>query len=93
VFAEPDFDNFCGELNVWCRSPDHGGGTCDCGNYVFTQQFCPYFRRGKLRGKWEPGSLELECAEEYKKNLEKKKAEAIREIQRLTKFVAAVSGQ
>lgn len=36
--------------------------------------------------------MELECADEYKRNLEKKKVDAIREIQRLTKFVAAVGG-
>ena len=54
------------DKTLWCNCRESGHRTCDCGIYTYTKQFCPFFQRGELKGKWEISEDELRDAEEYK---------------------------
>lgn len=54
------------DKTLWCHSKKSGKLLCDCGRYVYTQQFCPSFEKGVLKGKWEISEDELQKAKEYK---------------------------
>lgn len=45
--------------------------TCDC-KRIYAQQFCPFYEKGELRGKWVIDEVDKEAAEEFKKQFEGK---------------------
>ena len=54
----------------WCRNRESGRGECNC-NYIYAQQFCPFYKKGKLRGKWLIGDAEIEAAKMFKEEWSK----------------------
>ena len=57
----------CGESWSWCHCGDSGRSFCDC-KYIYAQQFCPFYKRGNLRGRWEISEMEHESVNEFLKS-------------------------
>ena len=70
-----DFGKYC-----WCHCPESGYRECPSEN-IYAMQFCPCFKKGKLRGSWEPDEYELEYGEKFKKKMVKEANE--RELKEL----------
>ncbi len=45
--------------------------TCDC-KRIYAQQFCPFYEKGELRGRWVIDDVDKQAAEEFKKQFEGK---------------------
>jgi len=61
-----DFGKYC-----WCHNEKSGTNECDC-DRIYAQQFCPFYKKGKLRGKWVISDEDINAAEEFKKQFEGK---------------------
>lgn len=55
----------------WCRNRESGRAECNC-DYIYAQQFCRFYEKGELRGKWVIGDVEKQAAEEFKKQFDGK---------------------
>jgi len=61
-----------GESWSWCHNPARRDSReCDCAR-IYAQQFCPYYKKGKLAGKWVINDADKKAAEEFKKEFEGK---------------------
>jgi len=61
-----------GESWSWCHNPARRDSReCDC-DRIYAQQFCPYYKKGKLAGKWVISDADVKAAEEFKKKFERK---------------------
>lgn len=49
-----------------CRNRESDRAECNC-DYIYAQQFCPFYKKGKLRGKWIISDADKQAAEEFKK--------------------------
>lgn len=58
-----------GEDWSFCHAPHSNSNTCECGKYLYTLQFCPFFKRGKLRGKWGITKFEIDDALDFVQEL------------------------
>lgn len=56
----------CGESWSWCHSLKSCKKECDI-RYVYSQKFCPFYKKGPLRGRWVIGESEIREAKEIKK--------------------------
>lgn len=56
----------------WCYNEKSGTNECDC-DRIYAQQFCPFYKKGKLRGKWVISDEDIKAAEEFKKQFQGKK--------------------
>ena len=68
--ANFEFDNDdpagCGESWAYCHSPASGRYECGC-RHIYAQQFCPFYKAGKLRGIWMISEAEIESAKRFVK--------------------------
>lgn len=56
-----DFGKYC-----WCHCPESGHRECPS-KYIYAMQFCPCFKKGKLRGTREITEAEIEQAQKFKR--------------------------
>lgn len=54
-----------------CHSKNSKIQICDC-KRIYAQQFCPFYEKGELRGKWVISDEDKSAAEEFKKQFENK---------------------
>ena len=67
-YAEHYYDDF---VNcVVCHSKNSKLQTCDC-KRIYAQQFCPFYEKGELRGRWVIDDIDKQEAEEFKKKFGK----------------------
>lgn len=59
----------CGETWQWCHSEKSGRRECEC-KRTYAMQFCPFYKKGKLAGKWVIDDVDKQAAEEFKKKFE-----------------------
>lgn len=52
-----------------CHSKNSKIQICDC-KRIYAQQFCPFYEKGELRGKWVISDEDKQAAEEFKKEFE-----------------------
>ena len=60
------------DLGSYCHNEKSGRIECGC-KRTYAMQFCPFYERGKLRGKWVIDDVDKQAAEEFKKEFEGKK--------------------
>ncbi len=53
-----------------CHSKNSKLQICDC-KRIYAQQFCPFYEKGELRGKWVIDDVDKQAAEEFKKKFGK----------------------
>lgn len=58
----------------WCHARIFGESECICGQ-VWSMQYCPCYKKGKLRGTFEVSKFDEEEAENFKKEIAKRKNE------------------
>lgn len=63
AFFEYEYDDL-GKYS-WCHCKKMPSRECDC-HFIYAQQFCPCFDKGKMRGSWIPTEDEIRCAEKFK---------------------------
>ena len=61
---EYEYDDF-GKYSL-CYNRNCKLQTCDC-KRIYAQQFCPFYEKGELRGKWVISDEDKQAAEEFKK--------------------------
>lgn len=61
----------CGETWQWCNNEKSGRRECGCVR-TYAMQFCPFYKKGKLAGRWVINDTDKEAAEEFKKQFEGK---------------------
>ena len=66
-----EFDNDdpsgCGESWSWCHNEKSGRRECNCVR-IYAQQFCPFYKKGMLRGKWVIDETDKAAAEKFKES-------------------------
>jgi len=60
-----DLGKYC-----WCHNEESGRQMCDC-HRIYAQQFCPFYEKGKLRGKWVIDESDMEAARKFVKEFQK----------------------
>ena len=70
-----EFDNNdpagCGESWCWCHSRESKTRYCES-DFIYAQQFCPFYKKGKLRGSWVVGEDEIEAGKKFASRERKK---------------------
>jgi hypothetical protein len=66
---DDDDPSGCGESWQWCHSEKSGRRECGCVR-TYAMQFCPFYKKGKLAGKWVIDDEDKEAAEKFKKEFE-----------------------
>lgn len=66
---EYEYDDF-GKYSM-CYNRNCKLQACDC-KRIYAQQFCPFYEKGELRGKWVIGDEDKQAADEFKKQFEDK---------------------
>ena len=66
--ANFELDDGFGRRSTYCNSPSSGRYECGC-KYVYAQQFCPFYKEGRLRGEWVVSGAEIEAAENIRRRL------------------------
>ena len=61
----------CGESWQWCNNEKSGRRECGC-ERTYAMQFCPFYRKGKLAGKWVIDDVDKEAARKFKQEFEDK---------------------
>lgn len=72
---DDDDPSGCGETWQWCNSEKSGRRECEC-KRTYAMQFCPFYKKGKLAGKWVINDADKQAAEEFKKKFEGKELKA-----------------
>ena len=68
AFFKYEYDEFGKYCLCHCKNmPSH---ECSC-HYIYAQQFCPCFDKGRLRGRWAPTEAEIECAKKFEEQTSK----------------------
>ena len=65
-----DLGKYC-----WCHNRESGRRECHCG-YIYAQQFCPFYKKGDLRGKCDIGQQEIEAAQKFNEEWSSRGAES-----------------
>lgn len=68
---DDDDPSGCGETWQWCHSEKSGRRECGC-KRTYAMQFCPFYKKGTLAGKWVINDADKEAAEKFKKKFEGK---------------------
>lgn len=55
----------CGESWSRCHSEKSGRSECGCGR-TYAMQFCPFYEKGKLAGKWVIDDEDKEAAKKFR---------------------------
>lgn len=63
-FEYDDFGKYC-----ICHNQNIPRNECNVGRGFYCQQFCPGYRKGRLRGTWVISDWEKADAEEFRKSL------------------------
>ena len=73
VYACKYFENEYDDLGKYslCYNRNCKLQTCDC-HRIYAQQFCPFYEKGELRGRWVISDEDKQAAEEFKKKFEGK---------------------
>lgn len=66
---DDDDPSGCGETWQWCHSEKSGRRECGC-KRTYAMQFCPFYKKGKLAGKWVINDADKQAAEKFKKEFE-----------------------
>lgn len=69
AWSEHYYDDFVN--TVLCNNRDNGG-RCQC-KRIWSMQFCPFYERGELAGRWEVSAADIEDAESFKQEMEDRK--------------------
>lgn len=56
----------CGETWQWCNNAKSGRRECGC-KRTYAMQFCPFYKKGKLAGKWVINDDDKDAAEKFKR--------------------------
>ena len=59
----------CGESWSWCHNKESGRRECGC-RRTYAMQFCPFYKKGKLAGKWVVDDADKQAAEKFKREFE-----------------------
>ena len=61
----------CGESWQWCNNEKSGRRECGCVR-TYAMQFCPFYKKGKLAGRWVIDDADKEAAKKFMKQFEAK---------------------
>ena len=70
-YFEYDDNDLSGYGGTWtfCHNEKSGRKECNCGT-IYAQQFCPFYKKGKLRGKWVIDETDKEVAIRFTKEFQ-----------------------
>ena len=63
----------CGETWQWCNNEKSGRRECGC-KRTYAMQFCPFYKKGKLAGKWVIGDEDKDAAKKFRQEFVGKEA-------------------
>lgn len=61
----------CGESWQWCNCEKSGRRECGC-KRTYAMQFCPFYKKGKLAGRWVIDDVDKEAAKKFRQEFEGK---------------------
>lgn len=66
-FECDDLGKYC-----WCNNTGMPNRNCEL-EYIYCHQFCPGYKKGKLRGAWVVSADEIKVAENFRRQMEQER--------------------